>query len=104
VASPAVGLGALAVLVAVVLCDELIFRAVVQRALQDHFGRPALACVMDVAVATLASSVQGASMLAVVATHALPAMVWALTRRTWACLLVRLCAVAFLAVSAAAPL
>ncbi|HVR62257.1 MAG TPA: hypothetical protein VMU50_10185 [Polyangia bacterium] len=102
--APVVGVGALAVLVAVVLCDELVFRAVIQRSIEDQLGRPLAAAALDVLVATLASPAQSGSLAAVVATHALPAAVWMLSRRTWACVLVRLAAIASLAVGAAPPL
>ena len=97
VASPAVGAATLAVLVGVVLCDEMVFRAVVQRALQHHFHNRLLAACLDVVVAALASA-QGASLAAVLAIHGLPAVVWALTQRSWPCVVVRLIGIATLVV------
>jgi hypothetical protein len=101
--SPAVAVGAAAVTVIAVVCDELIFRAVVQRALQNHFRRAPIALAWDVVVSVLASA-QGASLAQVVTIHGLAALVWALTRRTWPCVLARLASIALLAALPAAPL
>jgi len=47
-ASPAVALGALAVTAIAIVCDELVFRAMIQRALQNHFRRAPVAFGWDV--------------------------------------------------------
>ncbi|HEX3697331.1 MAG TPA: CPBP family glutamic-type intramembrane protease [Polyangia bacterium] len=103
VASPELGVATLAVLVLVVLCDELIFRAVIQRALQHQLQNAPLAALLATIVAVLAAA-QGAAPVALVSIHALAAAVWALTRRTWPCVVLRLLAIAILATVPAPPL
>jgi membrane protease YdiL (CAAX protease family) len=101
-AAAGAGLVAVAVTVSMVLCDEVIFRAMIQRALHEQLQRPLLAAVAGSLLAVLVSP-PGTPVGQALAIHGLMAVVWMLSRRTWPCVLARLTVIALLAAFPGTP-
>jgi hypothetical protein len=101
--APGAGLVAVAVTVSMVLCDEVIFRAMIQRALHEQLQRPLLAAVAATLLALLVAP-PGTPVGQALTIHGLMAVVWMLSLRTWPCVLARLIMIGLLAAFPGTPL